>query len=1815
VASFLLLMSIIAAADWLWVLSDAVRWTLSGIGYAAVAAVVWVTSLRMMIRIPGRRELARRMEAAQPELRENLLSAVELCSDDSNPVLGSPVFRRLLGDRVGRQMAGLNVRSLLPLALVGRWLVAAVLIVAVCAALLQVPGLRFRSLMARAMLPGANIARVSRIQVTILQPTPHSLTLAEDETVGVVVEIFGGSVDEVTLETHAETNGVNRQPMRPHGESRFAANLSIGSEAVDYRILAGDAVTQIYTIRSRPRPRVQAFHKTYRFPEYTGLKDRSLTEPHGDLIVLEGTQADLVLELDQDVSRAEIRLERADSDEPETIPLTPDGNRRLRATLPVVDPGVYEVHLVARETGFENTFSPKYEIRPQPDLIPRVGFVDQEETTLLLPPNDILALAGLAEDDLPLVGLEQQVSVNGRDWEKFPLKIEEAERVTTSWDWDLVDLNLRSGDQVTTKLVATDRKGNVGESIPLHVVVSSPDFDPRRHAVMELKAGLYDKLADLADTIRRHQESAKPLLESPKGEDPKTTIAEADRAVLLDLADKIGDEAGRVFGEIVEVLPRMPSGVDAYELELAARVVARIQHETMRAAEVYLAAASRGEDPKRKAEDLKRVLQSFNQSAEDAQRLQQRYQDFMTHNVLAAVALDLDALLEHQEQLLAPGTPQSWQRLMRQETVAVNQIRLLEQLIRTAMPRLSSSVQSGLLQYLDWARTHREQLEVGLESEEKLETLRKTASSLTGELKGRQNADTLDGRLPSSIASARKELDQQTGSLSVPLERLARTAAEVGRFTQQAVESDDSTQSRQLLLEAQRVASELGGLCLPSTTQLKSRKDATQSRADSDPRYVSDAGLTRRALAALVDRYGNEPPEDSEVPAIFGQIAPAYHTLESGHEVVQLREALANLLSLERWNPHKITARLDHPRQWDAVQLGFEIAARKLKEAKFPAEIASKIDALRWSPPAQDAARKITSRRYRREGLVGTVYELTELQTELDAALVEIKPIMAEARALIAQYAPTIPEMAERAAEELRDLEHETVDSADQISAAKTPESEAADAKTPIDRLQEQQQEINDRIEDLVDALVEDANAQDMLAEEGRQRARDADDSVAMVEEPARQMNRALEEAAAVDPPREQARALAKTAQRQEETAQALDRVAEHFERLDAGLDVAETRKALRQAEEELGIARQMDQQYGRAQELGQLASKTPEELMAELEAELKVNPPMQESLSDISRDALQQAKNSLEYSAEQEEAMRRSIERSDLDFQAEKKPLVQELKDVAEEASALRRTLVAQADYAAASGKDQEARKLLQEAQNDLNEAVVRLGNTSDDNVLDDILRTASEMAGTLESAAKDLAQSTDSTAKTKDENIHDTEEQRAARQRDLETGQRRFQEQRIREAKSRANSRAQSESRAAQQLKSTEKSLQSAQNQVDKAKQALERDPASESARGNLDTAEAKLKESQATVDRAKKELEYAKRRAERANQAAKKLEQAKSEPLAAPNPAAELAHRYAQEATEMAKELTERVQEIAAQSELRQNLRPQANQLTQSAAEQENVGQDVSQAAEDVARAGRHEERLERPMLSDQLTAAAGKIEEVSREEVAGSQRKLTDAAAEAKSAEEGKTQDNQQALAAHASVEEAKEAVLREAEALGQILNPPQAPAGEAPSQTADGQSQQAPTGAPPSGEPSPAEQAKGRLLARTLDELDQAMAAAPSEPDPSGPPQAGPPSLAQAAQAQAARMVQARAKRRIKPQEQPSLAEALESADGAALVDPSLSDFFAVPVNRDEEKDWGQLRGKSAEDLTEGRREAVSAAYRQRVEVYFRVIAERARQKK
>src|SRR5947207_4925624 len=77
-ATLLVTMMIIALIDRLFRLPDAVRWGLSLTAYAAVIIVEWRSSLRLLMHAPGPRRLARLVEHAEPKLREDLLSAVEL---------------------------------------------------------------------------------------------------------------------------------------------------------------------------------------------------------------------------------------------------------------------------------------------------------------------------------------------------------------------------------------------------------------------------------------------------------------------------------------------------------------------------------------------------------------------------------------------------------------------------------------------------------------------------------------------------------------------------------------------------------------------------------------------------------------------------------------------------------------------------------------------------------------------------------------------------------------------------------------------------------------------------------------------------------------------------------------------------------------------------------------------------------------------------------------------------------------------------------------------------------------------------------------------------------------------------------------------------------------------------------------------------------------------------------------------------------------------------------------------------------------------------------------------------------------------------------------------------------------------------------------------------------------------------------------------------------------------------------------------------------------------------------------------------------
>ncbi len=148
-ATLLLAMMVVALIDAIFVLPDAARWGLSIAAYAAVIVVEWRASLRLLMHAPGSRRLARLVEHAEPRLREDLLSAVELGETQTGEAFDSEQFRALLQSDVAHRMEGMDMERLLPVNLVRRYIGVGIAAAVVCLAAFVLSGLQFGTLMLR----------------------------------------------------------------------------------------------------------------------------------------------------------------------------------------------------------------------------------------------------------------------------------------------------------------------------------------------------------------------------------------------------------------------------------------------------------------------------------------------------------------------------------------------------------------------------------------------------------------------------------------------------------------------------------------------------------------------------------------------------------------------------------------------------------------------------------------------------------------------------------------------------------------------------------------------------------------------------------------------------------------------------------------------------------------------------------------------------------------------------------------------------------------------------------------------------------------------------------------------------------------------------------------------------------------------------------------------------------------------------------------------------------------------------------------------------------------------------------------------------------------------------------------------------------------------------------------------------------------------------------------------------------------------------------------------------------------------------------
>lgn len=1817
-------MFLVACCDYLWLLSDAVRWLLSMGGYALSFAAMWWFGLRHF-GSGDPRSAARQLEATDPRMREDLLSAVELA--DPRSVNGSEGFRQWLQHRVARRAAALNIRRLLPLALIRRWVATGALVLLVCLGLLLVPQVQFARRIARAMLPGVPIERASLTEITILHPSPPSGYVAEGDAVGVTARIAGRPVEEVWMQWRTVDGGAGESILTPrvavpaspldgtpdHGAlgggtldtaNVFAANLSIGSAPVEYRIIAGDAVTLWNELTPLPRPRVESFKKRYEFPSYAELPDREEEAEHGDLKALAGTLAQVTVRFDQEVSQATLRFGNRGA----TVALDPiDGSsREFLATIPIRTPASYQVDATAIRSGLSNPFSPQYSITPVIDAPPAVRCSSELTKKIIVSPLDVVSLAATVSDDLPMDRVVHEFQINADPVLRRNLPVAEAAReLDLRWDWDLLrrmgndeaSIKLVGGDIIRMRVVGIDRHNQRGESEFVELLVAEEGFDSDRHDRLNVLGQLTSDVARWALGAVRQLDQ----LQSIAREGKTAEFAEAGEQAAQLRVDR--EQLARRVQQVVSSSQTLP---EASTWELQGRAMLDLDHDLadwLASAEQVFAEANPAWQATR-GKRLQELVEQAKGLSQAASRIEQQARAVFGEELTVALIGDASALQKSLRPLTDRQSKLPLERFPRYLTVAIVRLEAVDDLIAKHEAALPESTRKHLENWLRWSDSWASRLRDSVAQPPGEDAHRSLVSQFDGELRNQFQNGLVDGRLASTVINMLREVRNQIGATSDLVRANAAAGDGAAQSRQRAEQANDSEEAARQNLDAQHAQARFDRGRDLLLARLAGEETLHRSRPQVDLQYAADMKLMHRAVEH-VTQQGYADYRDESAASVHQTLAKAFQIIEAAHEADQwLAEVLALMLA-ERQLQETAAEKLSHPTWIERFSAGLEWPVQKLTQAQLEWKEVEGIEQSRYNDDFNQARNLITQRRWSGDRPLTAEAPLDRLQQHLAAALEKLEPRVDEARDTIRRYVPLLSEQARQAAEKTRQAQQRTESRAD---------SEAATAE----QLDRQQQEAEAATRETLESLVDLANTAQLSDAPQRELARDADAAAAQIQSALERADESMQQASDAADAENRKQALNQTAEALQQLTDSLEQTAAHFERAEKGEDLEASRQALRQAEQALSAQQELHQRYDRAKAMADAAAASPQELMKQLEQELQRNEPMQQELSEISRRAAEAAQQTLEQAARNEQALNQSLERSDPTFQERKRRTAKQLATLAGRAATIDQSLLNATERAIGWANTPDSRPKLSEAREQLREAVQRSNEMGGENaLLSQMQATAADMARAIESADEALQQVHRENEQAQNEDIHKDDGKRNQAKDQLERFARDAKAQQIRAADSEKRQWADTENDAGRRVSQAQRQKSDAEKAQRQVESRIQKDPKqAEPLRPQLEQLQQRAADAARAEEAAKETKTFAEQQEQAAAAKSGELKKEQVTKLDQPNPAAQLASNLTAEASNDLKQLRSDLQQLSEQSDFAEQLRSPQPEVQQFALQQRRLGQDVHDAAEELRRAARHEQRLGRETLAEQLEGAAAAVTERAETAVAEAAQTLQSA-----------SQDAQQSPQAGEQLAEATEQIRQAAEQVSQLLS------ANAPPQDAQ----------PSEGEPTVGQQ-RGEQLAKTLDELDRSLAQSsqsqssqsqssqsqsedsqgstppadqpqqqgPSQP--SGPPTAADasPTLANAMDAQAQQAARQR-NEQLHPgdgQQPPGPPSSQNAASATAANQPGGGSVDASGIDR-LGSDWGQLRQRAADDAAESRAATISPQYRREIEAYFRAIAQRA----
>lgn len=1617
--------------DSLFNLNDTGRWGVSLSVYVAVFAAILMSVLPFLHKW-GWSEAATVIESEVAPLKNQLLSAVELATDSTDPRYGSKDLRSRLQHKVAQEIETVSVGQVLPWNRIQKWLAASAIGLAIFGILCAIPSLQIPSHAMRVLFPFANLARPSLAQLDILLPSPASTNVALSELLPFQVALSGpgsekvqsGSQVSLEIRDPAQANNVVTKTMlleknTNSSEERniLSTTVMIESDRIEYRIVSDIVESPWHTLRAFPRPVIKSFAKSITPPQYAKTSPVVTESPEADVEAVIGSVVQWKIDTNVAIREAKLRWiddqDREEKDQSLSFEKQSDG--KWAVSLEVTRSGRFQIDMISEE-GLASTFPTSYRLQALTDQPAQLVWIVPKELSQVIRPRSATKLTASYADEFPLNSLEQHVRINRGAWMTVPRSLQEKNVDELMWNWEMASYGLKVGDFVETKLVATDRKDQVSESPIIEWAISGTELDSSRETETLARENIADQIGELAQQAKEIQEEIKPTVEAWRAAQDKPELAEALVQKLEKAGEEIAAKSEDVRRAIENAMAQVDDPVSLQEMTLTADTLARLEAED---AQVLKEVEQSIEAAKQASADPKASLQKAQQTAEqllrNVQRVEQSYDRFVATDVLSDLSKDLSDAAKYQEELLRDPTQIGSDLWKREETLLGEHLRDLAREMDQQSAYLPEGPANQLRQKAQWAEQQADRI-ANLTGKEtptepsKREQMQREFEQVRVDLENNKSLQPLHGNASQEALQARREMQELSGSAAEVVQRAAK------EWRDQRNQQADPTQ----LPEQSEVVLD----------QLMDRRDARLARSDINGRDAADLGTAFRAIENQVKQQGADPQETDKK---LNEISDAIRKIEAADRLENASKWIDQLLETERWAANSAEARNENPRTWDAVSQEFENAAQAIRQASLPNEVAEAVQGLRWSPEAAQANQKIGDRRWSREESVTAAGDLETLQAKLQEQSNRIANQVAEAREKLQELAPSVPELAREAAKEVAKEKGKTEKLKQEVAAGEVP-SLSSRLSDPA----EDSGDARDLDEQLQAALVDLAASSNLLDSNERSQAEAADLGREMVVAADQRMQQAIEEARNAES-NNASKKLDDVSKAQEHAEETFAAIAEHFERdplkQQNSNNGKETSKLAELANAELKNA--IADPYREAERLAALAEADPRSLLKSLEKELETNPEMQEALAEIASNLAEQTKESLEFAAERERSQRTALEQSDPTFQPRKQQFQQELAMTIEQADRVARRLAQEAQSQAASAGKQDRQNQLQQAAQEIKQSADQARNANGQSPMNELAQAAQQLQQALQNVQPKLQDAAQGLAGAAQEKKFEDDAKRQQAKAQLEKAQKQWQDQDVQGLAQVAKTREQ-QAQAAQRLATqAQQQMDQSQQRKDNAKAQLDKQPQSDGLQQQLRAAEADLAEKQAV----KQVADALKQQADqRVTQAAQQRDQAAAPQgaLDSQNPNAELAARLTQQAAARTSDLANSLNQLLSEAGWKDQLQAAQSQLTSSAQQQNAIRETVADAARDLDRAAAHQERLNAMETAKQLAEAAQRVGATAQQEPKTAQSQLEAASQSSEAQSSAKRASTAQSQGVQQALQNAQNAVQQRANELESML---------------------------------------------------------------------------------------------------------------------------------------------------------------------------------